>query len=166
MQLDFRVLPHAKKVTTNTKTMKPILTAEEFIKGLTAEKRITLALHDLNHRRGIVELMNEFAEQFKYDYSKECKCGEESTGSTWCCNVCGLPIRSDTPTKSDHLIAKQQLAIESLNEVMSNNEKVLRTLAGLLYNIGAPMNDNILGFNDKQMQWVAKVALELKKINY
>ena len=28
----------------------------------------------------------------KYDYSKECKCGEASTGSTWCCNVCGLPI--------------------------------------------------------------------------
>jgi len=38
----------------------------------------------------IVELMEEYADQFKYDYSKECKC-DNSTGQTWCCNVCGLP---------------------------------------------------------------------------
>lgn len=31
-----------------------------------------------------------YAEQFKYDFSKDCKC-ESRTGETWCCNQCGLP---------------------------------------------------------------------------
>ena len=32
----------------------------------------------------------EYAEQFKYDYSKNCKC-DSRIGETWCCNQCGLP---------------------------------------------------------------------------
>jgi len=32
----------------------------------------------------------DYAEQFKYDFSKDCKC-ESRTGETWCCNQCGLP---------------------------------------------------------------------------
>lgn len=32
----------------------------------------------------------EYAEQFKYDYSKNCEC-ESRIGETWCCNQCGLP---------------------------------------------------------------------------
>lgn len=32
----------------------------------------------------------DYAEQFKYDYSKDCQC-ETNTGETWCCNQCGLP---------------------------------------------------------------------------
>lgn len=40
-----------------------------------------------------INLANEFADQFKYDYSKNCNC-KDSTGSTWCCNLCGLPTTS------------------------------------------------------------------------
>lgn len=36
-------------------------------------------------------IAEEYANQFKYDYSQECKCND-SPGSTWCCNLCGLPI--------------------------------------------------------------------------
>jgi hypothetical protein len=32
----------------------------------------------------------DYAEQFKYDFSKNCKC-ESRIGETWCCNQCGLP---------------------------------------------------------------------------
>jgi hypothetical protein len=32
----------------------------------------------------------DYAEQFKYDFSKDCKC-ETRTGETLCCNQCGLP---------------------------------------------------------------------------
>lgn len=34
----------------------------------------------------------ETAKEFKYDYSKDCKCGNERIGETWCCNQCGLPV--------------------------------------------------------------------------
>ena len=44
------------------------------------------------HIDTIIDLMNEYAEQFKYDYSKDCKCGNERIGETWCCNQCGLPV--------------------------------------------------------------------------
>jgi hypothetical protein len=40
----------------------------------------------------IVEAMEEYANQFKYDYSKICNCGHKRIGETWCCNQCGLPI--------------------------------------------------------------------------
>ncbi len=36
------------------------------------------------------EIAIDYAEQFKYDFSKDCKC-DSSTGETWCCNNCGLP---------------------------------------------------------------------------
>lgn len=39
----------------------------------------------------IIDAMIEYAEQFKYDYSKFCKC-DERIGETWCCNQCGLPV--------------------------------------------------------------------------
>lgn len=43
--------------------------------------------------------MEEYAEQFKYDYSQSCKC-TDSTGSTWCCNICGLPLDNNSPSKN------------------------------------------------------------------
>lgn len=43
-------------------------------------------------RKWIIEAMEEYAKQFKYDYSKDCKCGNERIGETWCCNQCGLPV--------------------------------------------------------------------------
>jgi hypothetical protein len=42
-------------------------------------------------------LMHEYAEQFKWDYSKNCTCGEDDRfGETWCCNNCGLPTAKHT----------------------------------------------------------------------
>lgn len=40
--------------------------------------------------RSIIKAMEEYADQWKYDFSKECKC-TDSPGETWCCNLCGLP---------------------------------------------------------------------------
>lgn len=54
-----------------------------------ADKELLLSTADQNM---IESAMEEYASQFKYDYSQECKCGEDSTGSTWCCNICGLPV--------------------------------------------------------------------------
>jgi len=34
----------------------------------------------------------EYAEQYKYDFSKSCECGSSRIGETWCCNQCGLPV--------------------------------------------------------------------------
>jgi hypothetical protein len=43
-------------------------------------------------KKQFIKAMNEFAEQFKYDYSKNCTCKtEHKIGETWCCNTCGLP---------------------------------------------------------------------------
>ncbi len=35
-------------------------------------------------------LLTEFVQEH-FCYSKQCKC-ENSPGSTWCCNLCGLPL--------------------------------------------------------------------------
>jgi hypothetical protein len=43
----------------------------------------------------ICNLLEKYAAQFKYDYSKSCECWEERTGETWCCNICGLPVKKD-----------------------------------------------------------------------
>lgn len=42
-----------------------------------------------------IKAMEEFASQFKYDFSHTCKC-EDSPGETWCCNLCGLPTSKHT----------------------------------------------------------------------
>lgn len=39
----------------------------------------------------IAQMMEEYAAQFKYDFSKTCEC-KDSPGETWCCNHCGLPF--------------------------------------------------------------------------
>jgi len=40
--------------------------------------------------------MEKYAEQFKYDFSKNCVC-ETRIGETWCCNQCGLPTTIKVP---------------------------------------------------------------------
>lgn len=49
-------------------------------------------------KRNIFKAMEEYVEQFKYDFSQACRC-KDSPGSTWCCNLCGLPIDNDSPSK-------------------------------------------------------------------
>ena len=60
-------------------------TAEEILKEY-------IKIEDVKQSETIVAAMIEYAEQFKYDYSKDCKCGNERIGETWCCNQCGLPV--------------------------------------------------------------------------
>ncbi len=43
----------------------------------------------------ILQAMETYADQWKYDFSKECKC-TYSPGETWCCNLCGLPTSKHT----------------------------------------------------------------------
>jgi hypothetical protein len=45
----------------------------------------------------VLKAMEQYADQFKYDYSMQCKC-HSRTGQTWCCNQCGLPV-TDTASK-------------------------------------------------------------------
>lgn len=35
--------------------------------------------------------INLAEENYKYDFSKDCKCNSR-IGETWCCNQCGLPV--------------------------------------------------------------------------
>lgn len=35
------------------------------------------------------------AARSRSDFTKDCKCGDESTGAMWCCNICGHPKTSD-----------------------------------------------------------------------
>ena len=66
------------------KTIQEILKA----KGITE----TTQHHNYEYLyKSIIICAEEYANQFKYDYSQNCKCGDDSTGSTWCCNICGLP---------------------------------------------------------------------------
>lgn len=39
----------------------------------------------------LTAIAEEYATQFKYDYSKRCKC-DSRISETWCCNQCGLPL--------------------------------------------------------------------------
>lgn len=62
---------------------------EENFKGLNElikDEDLLLFYKDL-----IETCMEGYADQFKYDFSQECKC-TDSPGSTWCCNLCGLPV--------------------------------------------------------------------------
>ena len=46
-----------------------------------------------------INAMQEYADQFKYDYSQSCRCEEgDRIGETWCCNTCGLPVRTANKT--------------------------------------------------------------------
>ncbi len=57
----------------------------------------------------------------------------------------------------DSLIAKQQLEIETQREIFEENRELILKIRMKFIAIGAPLNDNILQFNHKQLQWVARV---------
>lgn len=54
----------------------------------------------------IIKAMEEYANQFKYDYSKNCIC-ESRIGETWCCNQCGLPTKKVDKTNVISKIREQ-----------------------------------------------------------
>jgi hypothetical protein len=80
-------------------------TAEEILKTHCAKLE---NLTDLLSAFTALRAMEEYAEQFKYDYSQNCKC-TDSTGSTWCCNICGKPLDNNSPSNAEaKIIEKMQ----------------------------------------------------------
>ena len=65
----------------------------------------------------------------------------------------------------DELIAKQQLEIEDYKAQLTENTKIGRQIKGKFYNIGAPLNDNILQFNKDQMKWCFQVVELVEQLN-
>jgi hypothetical protein len=64
----------------------------------------------------------------------------------------------------EELIVNQQLEIENYKENISHNKEIVKQLQGKLYSIGAPLNDNILNFNHKQLVWLASVSELIEEI--
>jgi hypothetical protein len=65
----------------------------------------------------------------------------------------------------DELIAKQQLEIEDYKAQLIENTKIGLEIKGKFYNIGAPLNDNILQFNKDQMRWCFQVVELVEQLN-
>jgi hypothetical protein len=65
----------------------------------------------------------------------------------------------------DELIAKQQLEIEDYKAQLIENTKIGREIKGKFYNMGAPLNDNILQFNKDQMKWCFQVVELVEHLN-
>jgi hypothetical protein len=65
----------------------------------------------------------------------------------------------------DELITKQQLQIEEYKELMKDNKELRSQIIGKFYNIGQPLNDNVLQMNKKQMGWCFKVVELAEKLN-
>lgn len=64
----------------------------------------------------------------------------------------------------DELITQQQLEIEDLKIAAAKVAKIKRSLNGLLYNIGNPMNDNIMKMNMEQLGWCCRVEYLVKQL--
>jgi hypothetical protein len=60
----------------------------------------------------------------------------------------------------DELISKQQLQIEHYKQMVRDNKKTINRIRMRFIGCGAPLNDNVLQFNSKQMLWCHDV-LEL-----
>lgn len=65
----------------------------------------------------------------------------------------------------DELIAKQQIQIEEYESLFRENAAIKQKLKGMMYNIGAPLNDNVLQFNSRQLIWAISLAEAIGEIN-
>lgn len=65
----------------------------------------------------------------------------------------------------DELIAKQQLEIEDYKAKLIENTKIVREIKCKFYNIGAPLNDNVLQFNKDQIKWCFQVVELVEQLN-
>ena len=63
-------------------------TIEEYKKGNINRTTLELII------KGAINLVEE---NNRYDFSKNCGCGNERIGETWCCNQCGLPVLKQLP---------------------------------------------------------------------
>ena len=60
---------------------------------------------------------------------------------------------------------KQQLKIEEYKEMLEENSEIIKSLTGKFYNIGAPLNDNVLQFNKDQQKWCFGVVALVEQLN-
>jgi hypothetical protein len=65
----------------------------------------------------------------------------------------------------DELIAKQQLQIEEYKEILKLNKELKRKIEGKLFNIGQPLNDNVLQMNKDQKKWCFGVVELVEQLN-
>lgn len=65
----------------------------------------------------------------------------------------------------DELITKQQLEIEEYKQALKENAQVIKSLTGKFYNIGQPLNDNVLRFNKDQQKWCFGVFALVEQLN-
>ena len=77
-------------------------------------------------KKAFYRAMEEYAEQFKYDFSKKCGCGSDRIGETWCCNQCGLPVEKHSSEyaslKEDNILVeierRQQIILSEPNGIL------------------------------------------------
>ena len=74
------------------------MTPKEFLKNKGITKATLYTDRDTYYVDNLCDLLEEYASQFKYDFTKNCTC-KDRIGETWCCNQCGRPIpaRYDKP---------------------------------------------------------------------
>lgn len=65
----------------------------------------------------------------------------------------------------DELITKQQLQIEEYKEMLEENKEIKKQITGKFYNMGEPLNDNVLQMNNKQMGWCFEVVELVSQLN-
>jgi len=63
--------------------------------------------------------------------------------------------------KKNELIVKQQLEIEALKQQETDFYSRMLSIYGELYNIGAPLNDNIDGFTAKQKKVFHRIGTQI-----
>jgi hypothetical protein len=49
--------------------------------------------------------------------------------------------------------------------MLEENSEIIKSLTGKFYNIGAPLNDNVLQFNKDQQKWCFGVVALVEQIN-
>lgn len=111
------------------------------------------------------EIAIDYGEQFKYDYSKECKCGEDTPGQTWCCNLCGLPTsvksiyisKTTTENGCDLIVKERERQIKELgynDELYSHNELANAAICYALHPSERDMeNDDGVSLNIALWPW-------------
>lgn len=65
----------------------------------------------------------------------------------------------------DELIVKQQLQIEEYKKMLKINSELRDEIIGKFYNIGQPLNDNILQMNKNQIKWCFEIMELIEQLN-
>ncbi len=82
-----------------------------------------------------------------------------------CPYIIGRRKRKDKEMTKDELITKQQLQLEEYKKMLGENSATIQSLTGKFYNIGQPLNDNVLQFNKDQQKWCFEVASLIEQLN-